>query len=334
VTEVRVGIVSWNTADLLGRCLDLLPAALGDLDAEVVVVDNASQDGSAEVGDARQGVRVIRNADNVGYARAMNQALAGSSATTLIALNPDTLPPSGSLSALVAYLDARPEVGLVAPRLVEADGAWQHSVYRFPSIRVALLVSFLPVRLQRGWIGRRWWLEAAAPHAGAGDIDWAIGAVHVIRAAAVGPEVYSERWFMYVEDLELCWRLRSTGWRVHLDPDVAVPHVGNASGSQAWGDTRAQRYWGASYDFDQSTRGPAHTRAWAAVNTAGVAARLAVSAIGSVRQGEDGARRRRVAAELRRILPVHLGVVFRGPPPLAGGVTTGTGVPSPRPPSC
>src|SRR5690349_5715196 len=77
---VRVGIVSWNTAECLGACLDALPAALEGVDAEIVLVDNASSDDSAAVGAARPWVRVVRNPDNIGYARAMNQALGGTNA--------------------------------------------------------------------------------------------------------------------------------------------------------------------------------------------------------------------------------------------------------------
>src|SRR4051794_8681321 len=89
--EVRVGIVSWNTADHLRACLEALPAALGDLDAEVVVVDNAPDDDSVAVATSL-GVQVVRNRQNRGYARAMNQAVVGAPTDFVIALNPDTVP--------------------------------------------------------------------------------------------------------------------------------------------------------------------------------------------------------------------------------------------------
>ena len=199
---VRVGIVSWNTAGLLERCLAALPAALEGAEAEVVVVDNASADGSAEVASSH--ARVVRNPTNVGYAKAMNQALAGSGAEVLIALNPDTEPPPGSLATLVRRLLADPCVGLVAPLLVGADGASQWTARRFPSVGVGAATCILPRRLQRGRIGRRLLLEPADQPAAPADVDWAIGAVHVIRVEALeGRAPYDERWFMYVEDIEL-----------------------------------------------------------------------------------------------------------------------------------
>jgi N-acetylglucosaminyl-diphospho-decaprenol L-rhamnosyltransferase len=310
-----LGVVSWNTAALLDRCLTALPGALAGLDAEIVVVDNASTDGSAGVASRHPGVQVIQNEANVGYAKAMNQALDGSEAPVLIALNPDAEPPLGSLAALVKELIDHPEAGLVVPRLVYGDGSRQHSVYRFPTVAVALVVSFVPVRLQRGWIGRRWLLEAASVPPGSGDIDWAIGAVHVIRASALaGRRPYSERWFMYVEDLELCWWLHQHGWSVRLAADIEVPHVGNAAGAQAWGTSRARRYWANTYDFDALARGGIHARSLAAVNVAGTAWGIVRCRVARITD-PGGGWHHRVGAELRSLLPLHARVALGRPPP-------------------
>jgi GT2 family glycosyltransferase len=303
--DVRVGIVSWNTAALLDRCLAALPAALGDLRAEVVVVDNASSDESAEVA-ARHDVTLVRSDTNEGYARGMNRALAATEAPVLLALNPDTEPPPGSLAALVGRLHAEPTAAVVVPRLVHLDGRLQHSVYRFPSVRLAAVVSFVPPRWQRGAIGRRWWLEGAAPHDRSGPVDWALGAVHVIRRDAVaGRAPYSERWFMYAEDIELCWRLERQGWTTVLAADVTVPHASNAAGAQAWGSSRAQRYWAASYDLYAGMHRPLAARGWAAVNTVGVLVHLAANLAGSVLPGAARGRRVATARSLAKVLPVH-----------------------------
>jgi GT2 family glycosyltransferase len=307
-----VGIVSWNTAALLDACLAALPAALGPLDAEVVVVDNASGDGSVEVA-AGHGVQVVVNGANEGYARAMNQALADTTAPVLIALNPDTVPPPGSLAALVEALRAAPTAGLVAPRLVHADGRPQHSAYRFPSVALAAVVCFAPPALQRGRLGARWRLEAARAPDPSGPVDWVIGAVHVIRRDALAGAVpYSERWFMYAEDLELCWRLAREGWRTELVAEVAVPHVGNAAGAQAWGSDRDRRWWAATYDLYAQVRGRGAMRRWALVNTTGVLLHIVTNRAAALLPGSKRAPRRHVAAQLRRVLPVHL-AALRGP---------------------
>jgi GT2 family glycosyltransferase len=322
--DVRVGIVSWNTAELLDACLAALPAALGPLRAEVVVVDNASADASVDVA-SRHAVQVVVNGANEGYARAMNQALADAEAPVLIALNPDTVPPPGSLAALVDALRAAPGAGLVAPRLVHADGRPQHSAYRFPSVPLAAVVCFTPPRLQRGRLGARWRLEAARAPDPSGPVDWAIGAVHVIRRAALdGAPPYSERWFMYAEDLELCWRLRRTGWRTELVADVAVPHVGNASGAQAWGSDRDRRWWAATYDLYAEVRGRWAMRRWALVNTVGVLVHIVTNRVAALVPSGTRADRRHTAASLRRVLPVHLAA-------LQGRTDAATGPPPPRP---
>jgi N-acetylglucosaminyl-diphospho-decaprenol L-rhamnosyltransferase len=315
VPRVRVGIVTWNTADLLDRCLRALPAALDGTDASVVVVDNASTDETVSVARSYPFVCLECNRENVGYARAMNHALKGAGADALIALNPDTEPPPGSLAKLVDRLLEQPRVGLVAPRLVNLDGSLQHSAYTFPSPLQAAAVSFVPLRWQRGRIGRHFWLEGSAPHDQPTDVEWVIGAVHVIRAEAVDPErPYSERWFMYVEDLDLCWRLSESGWRRRLEADVSVPHVGGASAVQAWGTERALRWMPPSYDWYAETHGVRSMRAWAAVNTTGVAIHTLAYAIAGA-LGRRPARER--ARQTARLLPIHARAVVRRPRPSA-----------------
>lgn len=308
---VRVGVVSWNTAELLHRCLSALPAALGGLDASVVVVDNASSDDPGAVMAAHRWAEFRTNDSNLGYARAMNQALSGSGGDVLIALNPDTEPPPGSLETLAHRLMDQPDVGLVAPRLLNPDGTLQHSAYSFPSLRQAAAVSLLPRRLHAGRIGRQLWLEGHADHRTSADVDWCIGAVHVIRAEAVaGEQPYSERWFMYVEDLDLCWRLHERGWRRRLEADIQVPHVGSASADQAWELTPSERWMPASYDWFARAYGPGRMRIWAGINSTGVAAH----AIGG--GTADVLRRRSPRDRLRRELPVltmHARALWRRP---------------------
>jgi GT2 family glycosyltransferase len=309
--RVLVGIVSWNTARLLERCLVALPEALEGLDWTAVVVDNASSDGSAAVAASFDFVRVIRNEENRGYARAMNQALSGAGCDVLIALNPDTEPPPRSLSTLVVRLLDRPSVGLVAPRLVNSNGSLQHSAYTFPSALQAAAVSFIPYRWRRGALGRRFWFEGCAPHDRPADVEWVIGAVHVIRADAVDAAApYSERWFMYVEDLDLCWDLAARGWGRRLEAEVEIPHVGGASASQAWGPDPAMRFLPASYDWYARRRGVRAMRGWAAINTAGVAVRAAAAYFASWRGNQVASER---ALALRRLLPLHAKAMVKPP---------------------
>jgi GT2 family glycosyltransferase len=251
-------------------------------------------------------IAIVINDVNLGYARAMNQALAGSTAPVLIALNPDTVPAPGSLARLVESLEEDPGIGLVVPRLRNPDGSVQHSVYRYPSPGVAAAVSFVPARWQRGRIGQRFWLEGASPHDRSTDIDWAIGAVHAIRAEALdGADPYSVRWFMYVEDLDLCWRLHERGWRCRFEARAEVVHVGNAAGSQAWGDGRDARWLTATYDWFELAKGSGARRRWAVVNAAGSFLHASLNAAGAV-QPSERARRLTTVRRMAAALPIHL----------------------------
>jgi hypothetical protein len=305
---VRVGIVSWNTAALLDRCLSALPAALAGLDAEVVVVDNASADDSVERAASHDGVKVVAHRHNVGYAAAMNVALAGSDASVLIALNPDTEPPPGSLATLCRRLLGDAGVGLVAPQLVGPGGVAQYTARRFPSVPLAAASCLLPVRCQAGALGRRLLLEPARQPQQPTAVDWVIGAVHVIRASALrGRAPYDERWFMYAEDLELCWWLAARGWSVRLEADVTVPHVGNAAGAQAWADGYEQRCFDAIYDWYRRDVGTASLRALAAVNVLNAASRATVGRLVG-RPADHVANRVRAAR-------YHATVALHGPTP-------------------
>lgn len=278
--DVRIGIVSYDTPDDLDGCLRSLPAAIDGLEAEVVVVDNGSSGDADAAVAGRYDVRLLRNERNVGYPRAMNQALGGTQAPVLLALNPDTLLVPGALTHLVRRLQADDSIGVVGPRMIGTDGTLQHSVRAFPSPGDALLTGFVPPGLRSRLPGDRPWLESAPEPASPIDVEWLVGAVHVIRRAAVQRHhVYSERSFMYAEDMELCWHVRQRGCRVVYDPSVSVQHVGNATGARAFGATREQRWLDATYDWYVATRGAAAARRWAAANAVGLAAKRSVLAV-------------------------------------------------------
>lgn len=280
--RIRVGIVTWNVEAVIGRCLDSLPAALDGEAADVVVVDNASTDGTVGLLRARSGITLVENVGNDGYAKAMNRALAepldGGPPDVLVALNPDTWSPPGSIGSLARYLRAHPAAGLVVPRLLNPDGTEQHSVHRFPSPAAVLASALLPAPVRGGPIGRHYRLEGVKGPGSDSAIDWAIGAVHVLRAGAVGEKPYDERWFMYGEDLDLCWRLAAGGWERRIVPTVTVTHVGNVSGAAAWGAGRSVRVWEATHDWYRVRRGVRRAQIFAAANVLAVAWRGALAA--------------------------------------------------------
>jgi N-acetylglucosaminyl-diphospho-decaprenol L-rhamnosyltransferase len=229
--DLSILIVNWNTRTLLLDCLAALYAAPPRGAYEVVVVDNASTDGSADaVAQAYPQVRLLRSEHNLGFARANNQAAHLAQGRFLLLLNPDTRVAPRSLDRLVEHLQGQARAAAAGPRLLNADGTWQVSVERAPTLlrefwRLFHLDRLLPVsRYPR----RR--LEGAGPH----TVDVIKGACLLLRRSALPAEgVFDEDYFIYSEETDLCERLRHAGWELHWVPDAVVTHLGGQSTGQA-----------------------------------------------------------------------------------------------------
>src|ERR1043166_7321143 len=149
--DLSVVILSWNTRDLLGECLEAVDASQGGLSIETIVIDNGSTDGSADlVAASFPRPRLVRNAENRGYARGVNQGLALAAGRKICLLGSDTRVAPDALSRLCAFLDAHPEAGAVAPRLVNPDGTTQRACMRFSRFLTALWWDTFPVSWSPG----------------------------------------------------------------------------------------------------------------------------------------------------------------------------------------
>jgi len=228
-------IVSWNCRDDLLACLAGLADAAPGLGVETVVVDNASTDDTVDVVAERFPlVHVIPNAENRGFAAATNQALDAASGEYLLLLNPDTLLPPGGLSELVAFADAHPAAGIVAPKLLNADGSLQQSCRRFPTPAAAL---FRHTLLGRLFPRNRWAAEYVMDgwdHTEAREVDWVSGACLMARRElyeAIGP--LDEGFFWGSEDVDYCYRAHAAGRQVLYTPTPAVVHKIGASTNKA-----------------------------------------------------------------------------------------------------
>lgn len=234
--DVTVIVVSWNTRDLTLACLRSVDetAVLPSLRCEVVLVDNASTDATAEaVRSEFPGTRVLALDSNVGFARAANRGMAESDGRYVLLLNSDAQLPEGALARLMTVLDEHPRSGAVGAALEGVAGERQFSCGRFLSpwnqfaetLGLSRLLPFAGLR--------RSYLD----HELGGDVvevDWCVGACLLLRRSAiddVGP--FDELFFMYSEDEDLCLRLRNGGWSVLHAPSVAVPHRGGASAARA-----------------------------------------------------------------------------------------------------
>lgn len=229
--DIAVAIVSYNTRELLAPCLRSVCA---ERPAELVVIDNASTDRSADlVRDGFPEATVLANRANHGYAVAVNEALRATRSRYVFVLNADTVVMPGSIRAARAYMDARPEVGLLGPRVCGRGGDTQQSFFPFPGTLDWLLENNpIGPALRRVPVARRRMLRYAKPTAPRA-VPWVLGAAMVIRRAAfdaIGG--FDEAYFMYYEEVDFSFRLHAAGWAVHFAPAVVVQHVGGASTSQ------------------------------------------------------------------------------------------------------
>lgn len=234
----RVGavVVNFDGGKALLDCVESLRRA-GVRD--VVVVDNESSDGSlvalAAVDDA---VVLLPTGSNLGYGRAVNAGAKRLSNPYLLVANPDVVVDHDAPGLLAGSLDAEADLALTGPRLRYPDGGGYPSARSFPSFETAAAHAFLGLF----WPGNRWSRKyrlerddeaTGAPPTRARDVDWVSGACFLVRRSAfesVGG--FDERYFMYVEDLDLCWRLRRAGWRVRFLPEAGVVHDQGLSASR------------------------------------------------------------------------------------------------------
>jgi len=228
--RLTVIVVSWNTRDLLGRCLTAVLRDGAGLIPEVIVVDNASADGSADLVASRfPSVRLIRNPDNRGFGRACNQGLAIARGEAVLFLNPDAEPCDDALARLVECLESRPDVGAVGPLLLTPGGEPGLTYGYFPSVVTALLPLLRPLARLLPYPPDLHALGVVPPpiprNAPLRDVDYLCGAALVVRRdllTRLGG--FDERFFLYFEETDLCRRIHAAGFRVVLLPAARALH--------------------------------------------------------------------------------------------------------------
>lgn len=235
--ELSVIIVSWNVKNLLERCLASVLAQLPDIPgaSEVLVIDNASSDGSAGlVQEKFPQVHLIANPSNAGFTIACNQGIAGSSGRYVLLLNPDTELQPGALPLMVDYLREHPEVALLGPQLLNPEGSVQSSRRRFPSLATALVES-TPIqwRLFPELPLLRHFSYLDLPEGEVQEVDWVTGACLLIRRETLSQiGLLDERYFMYFEELDWCLRAKRAGWKIMYLPTAKVVHHAGKSSEQ------------------------------------------------------------------------------------------------------
>lgn len=223
--EVTVAIINYNTRDCLDACLKSIEKAPPLAAHEVYVIDNASTDGSMELLKRDYAdVHIIENAGNLGFSAAANQALRTSHSKYVLILNTDTEVDTEAIDIMVEFGDAHEDMGVAGPLLLNPDGTVQLSGRRFPSFFDAMAHAFLGIFWADNPYSARYrmvdWDRQTEQ-----TVDWVSGAAMFVRRdAAKQVNYFDERFFMYVEDMDLCFRLWHQNWKVYFCPGAKVMH--------------------------------------------------------------------------------------------------------------
>jgi N-acetylglucosaminyl-diphospho-decaprenol L-rhamnosyltransferase len=226
--DLSIIIVNWNTCQMLADCLNCVEATVKGFAYEVIVVDNGSTDGSqAMLGEQFPHVRLIQNQENVGFARANNQAMAVSEGRYALLLNSDALLLDNAAQALIDLAEAQPQAGIVGAQLLNPDGSFQASHTPFPNLWQEFLILSGVGRMLHGR-----WYPSRGPEEEKGSqmVDYVEGACMLARREAYADAGgLDESYFMYAEEVDLCYAMRNKGWQVWYQPAARVIHLGGGS---------------------------------------------------------------------------------------------------------
>ena len=241
--RISILIVSWNTRALTEACLETLPGSVdGSVAYETIVVDNGSTDGSLELLRSRADVKLVENGRNVGFAAAVNQAYALSTAPLVLLLNSDIEFKPGSLGALVAFLDEHPDAAGVGPLYLNPDGSPQQHHYRLPTFSMFLASSSALLRGLPGLAtSERRYRMLGEDFSRPRRVEQPSASVLLLRREILPPDhLLDERFPIYFNDVELAHRIAQAGHALWVTPDSEVFHVHGASTRQLGANLRRQ----------------------------------------------------------------------------------------------
>ena len=258
--DLSIIIVNWNSAEETRHCLESIRKHCADLNLEIIVVDNGSYDGCSEmISGCFPEVRFVQSDTNLGFGKACNLGCESSIGRVLLFLNPDTKVIGSSVSVMLSYVDSHPTAGIVGCRLVNADMTLQTScIQPFPTIlNQAIDLDFLKNLFPRLEI---WGMKPLYDGAETAEVQAVSGACLMIKREvfqAVG--CFSDEYFMYGEDLDLCFKVREAGWKVEFLHGAQVIHHGaQSSKKSSRGEWSSILIRESVFRFLKKTRGVAY----------------------------------------------------------------------------
>ncbi len=224
--KLSVIIVSYNSLSVLKPCLESLRRHLPAGDSEIIVVDNASKDGTPDmVRRDFPAVTLVANEENVGYSRGVNLGIRRAEGRYFLILNPDTVVGGDAIAKMMDFMDRHREAGIVGPKLVFFDGNIQYSCRRFYTWKVLLMRRTFLGKFFKNSSAVRDHLMLDYDHETLREVDWILGACMLVRREAVeSVGLMDERFFLYFEDVDWCYRMKQRGWKVYYYPEAVITH--------------------------------------------------------------------------------------------------------------
>jgi len=266
--DLSIIIVAWNTREMTRRCLESIQGADPEHGWDVIVVDNASQDGTPSmVRSLFPWVRLIVNKENLGFGRANNLVLRDVTTEFALLLNSDASLTKEAVSRFLRFMRSHPEVGVAGGQLVYPDGRLQNSIVSFPSLLTEMTnKSLLQILFPKRYPSKR--LNFKGPM----EVDSVIGAAMMLRMDAVRSVGYfDEDYFFFLEETDLCFRLRKRGWKIFFLPDVRIVHAQGSSVKQVRARARVEYQRSLHLFFEKNygrgkarvVKGYGYLKAWA-----------------------------------------------------------------------
>lgn len=302
-------IVSWNTKDLLDACLASVKQGLVGINNEIIVVDNASADGTPVLLSERHpDVRAILNKENVGFAKATNQALRQASGDYVVLLNSDTTVTTDALAKMMSFLRGNEGVGCVGPLTYYPDGRTQRSAGRFPTVWSDICEYFYLDRVFPKSTIFAGYYFGSRDFDKERDVDWVSGSCMMMTNKAVRAiGELDEQFFMYSEEIDYCYRIKQAGYRVIFTPTAEIVHYEGKSSEQrpVWAIAALHK---SKYIYEQKHFSTGRMVASKTVALAGLAFRITFWSLRKLFSGNKNGNEAHTIMAHKQLMAWHLGL--------------------------